>query len=564
MATDLPGAASGERSSSVSSPGTEPVQGTGLVAPRSTPAEPLEPAIGPLARWWEVVLGSRPLLALAIVWMTTAGHTMNFREMGAHFGWVPIEAFSLQTCYLFGIGAMLLLCPYLSPPFSCRALARSGIAAFMVAGLVNGLGTHLPLRLAEVSRLLAGAGGGLVIYYAPRLLEPRWQLPAAWASFLFPAAGPAVIGLASEAMGQSAWEGSFLFQGLAALLALALLVSMDTPPEQIPDPNSTRAPLACLPWLGLAVGCLWYCLHWGQLHGWLESFDVVVAAALGLTASALFAWLVWPALDFALLRANVLRLVLCAYGGLVLFYFVPEINIYAGLLVNLTVWQRSWIVWSLPLGVAASLALVHLIRSRRHVVPGRLGVILGLLFLAGGTAYALSQALAWPFWDVRNHIDLNWFQAPQAQYNPPRFLMGFGIGLLLVSLEHWGQEHEEKVRPFLLPIQFLGGGLGAGLLVNFLLIGQPIHYSYTSERDYIQAEELAQRRALLRDELSRAGLPGSEQEANTVLYRAVRFEADSLTFASVYYLFMISALILAGLTAMTSIAGRLLRWGRPG
>jgi hypothetical protein len=530
----------------------------------ATDIQHARPATGPLSRWWEVLLGSRPLLALAIVWMTTAGHTMNFREMGAHFGWVPIEAFSLQTCYLFGIGLMLLVCPYLSPRFSCRALAQAGIAAFMAAGLVNGLWTHLPQGVAQSSRLLAGAGGGLVIFYAPRLLERRWQVPAAWAGILFPAAGPPVIGFASVALGHSSWEGSFLFQGLTALLALALLLTMDSPPEQPPAPDSPRAPLLCLPWLGLAIACLWYCLHWGQLHGWLESFDIVVAAAVGWAALALFAWLLWPALDFAALRGNVLRLLLCAYGGLVLFYFVPEINIYGGLLVNLHAWQRAWIVWSVPLGVAAGLGLVQLLRLRWPGVPGRWGAVVGLLFLAGGMAYALSHALAWPFWDVRNSLDLNWFQAPQTHFNPPRFLMGFGIGLLMTSVEAWGllRPREEKVRPFLTPVQFLGAGLGAGLLVNFLLIGQPIHYSYTAERDYIQAEEMTQRRALLQEELSRAGLPAPEQEANTLLYRAVRFEADTLVFASVYYLFMVSALVLAGLTVAVLVGGRLLRWGR--
>ena len=56
-----------------------------------------DPGPLPLARAWDYLLAGRPLLALAIVWLTTAGHTMNFREMGASFGWVTIEAFSLHT-----------------------------------------------------------------------------------------------------------------------------------------------------------------------------------------------------------------------------------------------------------------------------------------------------------------------------------------------------------------------------------------------------------------------------------------------------------------------------------
>jgi hypothetical protein len=62
--------------------------------------------------------------------------------------------------------------------------------------------------------------------------------------------------------------------------------------------------------------------------------------------------------------------------------------------------------------------------------------------------------------------------------------------------------------------------------------------------------------------LSRGGLPASEQEVNTVLYRAVRYEADALVFASVYYRFLVSALLLAGLTAASMVVGWLLAPGR--
>ncbi len=56
-------------------------------------------------------------------------------------------------------------------------------------------------------------------------------------------------------------------------------------------------------------------------------------------------------------------------------------------------------------------------------------------------------------------------------------------------------EREEKVRPRLLVMQFYGGGVGIALLVNCFLIGHPIQYSYTADRDTIQVEEFARRRA---------------------------------------------------------------------
>jgi hypothetical protein len=523
----------------------------------------IETSAGPVwpARAWDFLLAGRPLRALVVVWLTTAGHTMNFREMGAAFGWVSIEAFSLHTAYLFSIGLMLLACPHLGRRFSCRGLAQAGTAAFMAGGLINGLVAHAPLEVYQAARVLAGAGSGLVISFAPRLFDPRWRVPAIWAAILAPAAGPAFVGATSVMFGQSAWQGGFLAQGVFALFALALLLSMAEAPD-VP-PRAPHGSLTYLPWLILAVSGLWYVLHWGQLHGWLESFDIVTVTALGTAALALALWLAWPDIDFVALRENWGRLLLFAYAGLILFYYVPQINIYGGLLVNLNVWQRSWIVWSLLLGVAASLGLVELIRLRWALTPGLPGAILGLLFIAGGLAYSWRQTLDWPFWDIRNQLDLNWFAAPQERaYNPGRFLVGFGIGLLMMALESLASRdpsREEKVRPFLVVAQFLGGGLGAALLVNYLLIGHPIQYSYSAEREYIQAEEIAQRRALLRTELARAGSADPEREAEVLLYRAVNFEADNLVFASMYGTFTISALVMAGLAAGLLLWG----WARP-
>jgi hypothetical protein len=64
---------------------------------------------------------------------------------------------------------------------------------------------------------VAGVGVGLVIYFAPRLLDSRWQNPTTWASILLPVIGPGVISAASMVY---AWS---LPLGVATSLLVARL-----------------------------------------------------------------------------------------------------------------------------------------------------------------------------------------------------------------------------------------------------------------------------------------------------------------------------------------------------
>ena len=93
----------------------------------------------------------------------------------------------------------------------------------------------------------------------------------------------------------------------------------------------------------------------------------------------------------------------------------------------------------------------------------------------------------------------------------------------------------------------MGRGISMAVLVNFFLIGHPIHYSYEADRDVIQAEEFAERRAVLRDALSQAGESAPDRQAEVLLYRTVNYEADNLVFAEIYATFMVAALGLAAL-----------------
>lgn len=107
--------------------------------------------------------------------------------------------------------------------------------------------------------------------------------------------------------------------------------------------------------------------------------------------------------------------------------------------------------------------------------------------------------MEWPYWQPLDTIDLNWFPAPQHwQLAPGRFLMGLGIGLFMIAMNDMlsaDPAREQKVQPLLPVLQFFGGGIATGVFINFLLVGHAIHYSYSADRDFIQAAETTQRRA---------------------------------------------------------------------
>ena len=389
---------------------------------------------GRFAGTWDYLLAGRPLVPLVVVWITTAGHTMNFREMGIAHGWVVAELYSLHTTLSVFIALTLLACPALGQHASCRGLTQLGLLLLAAASFLNGLYVSAPFIVFLAGRALAGVGMGLVIAFAPRLLDNRWENPTTWASILLPVIGPGVISAASMAHGWSDWEWGFLIEGAAALLGSLVLFSMAEAPE-VP-PTAPGSSLAFLPWLVLGTSALVYVLHWGQLYGWLESSEITLAVASGALFLALALLLVWPWLDFPALKEGWIRLLLFFFGGACQWFHGGSMNIYGGLLLNFSTWQRSLLIWSLPLGIATSLVVARLVLERWRIWLGLPGAIVGLLILAAGMFHSYERTLDWPYWQIQNVADLNWFPAPQYwELAPGRFLMGVGIGLFLIAMD---------------------------------------------------------------------------------------------------------------------------------
>ena len=76
---------------------------------------------------------------------------------------------------------------------------------------------------------------------------------------------------------------------MLALLSLALVLSIADPPDLDRDsPPGPVEPLGYLPAAVVAALSVWYVMHWGQLHGWLEGPDITAAMIVGSSRSACF------------------------------------------------------------------------------------------------------------------------------------------------------------------------------------------------------------------------------------------------------------------------------------
>ncbi len=146
-------------------------------------------------------------------------------------------------------------------------------------------------------------------------------------------------------------------------------------------------------------------------------------------------------------------------------------------------------------------------------------------------------------------VEFNWFAAPQHwQLAPPRFLMGFGSGMVLLAMTTCtspDRQPEARIRPLLQVAQFAGGSLSVGVLVTVLLAAHQLQYSYVADRGFIQAVERSDRNSRLAAHVATVGTGAAARQPETLEFRAVNYEADNLVFATIYGGFLVASLVLA-------------------
>ena len=450
----------------------------------------------------------RPAFALAAVWLTTAGHTASFREMDAARGWVTAEGYSLHSIFLLAITLTLLAAPRLARWSGSYPLVVAGLTMLGAGSLVNGVLLHAPPELLaarpRARRDRRGAGDPLgPAHPARRPGRPRrlggYRAASGRAGRHRPRRGVVPLVVLAGRLSVRGRAGTFV--------ARARALDRRSPDLDRDFPQGPVERLGYLPAAVVAALSVWYVMHWGQLHGWLEGPDITAAMIVGSVALSVLLWIVWPGLDPGTLREGLPRLGLITYGGFVQYFNSLDMGVYGGLLVNFSPWMRSWLIWSLTLGSTAALALGRIVWQKRS--PGFAGAALGLLVLAGGMSLSHYNTMNWPFWSLLNTVEFNWFAAPQHwQLAPPRFLMGFGSGMVLLAMTTRTSPEplrEARIRPLLQVAQFAGGTLSVGVLVTVLLAAHQLQYSYVADRGFIQAVERGDRNSRLAAHVATAG-----------------------------------------------------------
>jgi len=501
-----------------------------------------------------------PLTAQVAVWLTTAGHTANFREMNDARGWIPSVGFGLHSAYLFAVAISILFAPALRRITTSHVLAQLGLGLLATGSFLNGLGLHASFELAVVGRVIAGFGAGQALIAAPRLLPEKRPGAVDLFEVLLPALGPPVIALASMFYDWSDWEGAFLFEAVLALFGLACVVPLAPPPA---PPTRARRNVDYLPPFAFGLVCLWYLLHWGQLSGWEDDRTVLIITCSGAICLIFALWLAWPRFSFSLVREGLARGIFVGYAGMVQFFQVSETGIFGGMFININEWQRACLILPLGLGAATSLMAGRL--TWRATRPGRLSTAIGLFMISLGMTYAHFQMLGWPFWNVQNVVEFNWFMAPQTwEMAPGRFLMGFGFGLVILSETHRAGRNpirERRIEVGLQSAQFLGAGIGIGLLATALLAGHQWEYSYAADRGSIQAVEVDHRTELLAKTFAAHGSLEPMRQARALMFRSTNYQADVLVFADIYAGFAMTSLAL-GIALLVRMAWLALAPGR--
>ncbi|MFN5289736.1 MAG: hypothetical protein ACK5E4_06555 [Planctomycetia bacterium] len=504
----------------------------------------------------ERFLRGRPIFALAVVWITTAGHTMNFREMDAARGWVPAQGYGLHSALLFSIALGFMLARCLPEKISALQLTRIGLFALALGSFFNGCFMLAPYPILVAGRICAGLGSGFILQMAPSLLPANYSRISGLLGIFLPATAPGIVGGVTFLYGWSNWEGGFLFEGCLTILAFILFIpTLEGEFFQKTNTFNKRKTLAVLA-MAVALGFLWHVLHRGQLDGWWESTSILRSATISLFMFAM-AFLLYGIGEVNELACNLFpRLLLIFYAGFVQYFNVSDMGVYGGLLINFSSWERAWLVWSLSFGAATALFTAQFLHRIRGLH------IAGLFTIALGMLLAHERTLGWNFWNPLNQIEFNWFAAPQHwELALARFCMGLGVGWVLYSMQQVHDvpvEKERAIRAEITVFQFLGGALSIGFLVNYLLVGHQAQYSYTSERGSIQQANVDDYREILKNELSKTGFSSPSHGSSSLMFKAMNYEADNLVFAHIYGTFFWSAILLA----FICIAFQMLSFGK--
>jgi DHA2 family multidrug resistance protein len=297
---------------------------------------------------------------------------------------------------------------------------------FMASSLLSGAAPNLELLVG--ARLLQGLGGGPLIPLSQAILmetfppRQRGMAMAIWGLgvMVSPIVGPTVGGWITD---NYSWRWIFYLNLPFGAVALALgSAFLEDPPRGA----TARAPSGAFDATGLAllvtgVGALQIALDQGERLDWFDSPAITTLVVLAVVALTTLVWweltVAHPIVDLRVLanRTFALGTLLMTLVGFGLYGSFVLLTFYAEHLLRYNALTAGWVLAPGGIGSLISLAIGGRLVDRldpRWLVSAGMGIIAYSLFLMG------SLSLGADFWAVL------W----------PRFVQGFGMGLVFVPL----------------------------------------------------------------------------------------------------------------------------------
>ncbi len=404
-------------------------------------------------------------------------------------------------------------------------------ATFMVSSLLSGAAPSLELLIG--ARLLQGLGGGPLIPLAQAILleifppRQRGTAMAIWGLGIMvaPIVGPTVGGWITE---NYSWRWIFYVNLPFGALALALgSAFLEDPPRSAPDSGASRLRFdgVGLALLVAGIGSLQIALDQGERLDWFDSSAIttlVIVAVVALTGFVLWELRVpHPLVDLRVLgnRTFALGTFLITVVGFGLYSSFLLLTFYTEHLLRYDALTAGWVLAPGGMGSLISLAIGGRLVDRidpRWLVSLGTGIIAYSLFLMG------TLSLGADFWAVL------W----------PRFVQGFGMGLVFVPLTTMALT---AVSPAELPtasglfnvVRNVGGSVGIAVTTTWLSRQTQVHMATLIGHVTPWSAATADRLARLQDVYLAAGADAdtARRQALRHLYEEVQRQASMNAFA---------------------------------
>ena len=404
-------------------------------------------------------------------------------------------------------------------------------ATFMASSFLSGVAPSLELLVG--ARLLQGLGGGPLIPLAQTILmeifppRQRGTAMAIWGLgvMVAPIVGPTVGGWITD---NYSWRWIFYLNLPFGAVALALgSAFLDDPPETAPARGRSAGPLdgTGLALLVAGIGALQVALDQGQRLDWFESTAITVLVAVAAVALGAFVWwelsVAHPIVDLRVLanRTFALGTLLMTLVGFGLYGSFVLLTFYAEHLLRYDALTAGWVLAPGGIGSLISLAIGGRFADRvdsRWLVSAGTAIIAYSLFLMG------SLSLGADFWAVL------W----------PRFVQGFGMGLVFVPLTTMSLA---AVLPAELPtasgifnvVRNIGGSVGIAVTTTWLSRQTQVHMTTLIGHVTPWSAATAERLARLQDVYLASGADADTARLQALrhLYEEVQRQASMNAFA---------------------------------